>query len=113
MEFGKVSNEELEQTDFTLPPDREVNKQVLQSFNGATKFYIGCAKWGRPDWVGKLYPKKTKPKDFLEHYARIFNCIEFNAVYYRMPFPQRCMAMEGEGTRRLPVLPQVYRCHHT
>ncbi|MCB0697330.1 MAG: DUF72 domain-containing protein [Chitinophagaceae bacterium] len=87
MEFGKVTPEELEQIDFTLPPDPAVNSEVLQPFEGNTKFYIGCAKWGRPDWVGKLYPKKTKPKDFLEHYARIFNCIEFNAVYYRMPFP--------------------------
>lgn len=87
MDFGKVTPEELEQTDFSLPADPKVNGDVLQPFNGKTKFYIGCAKWGRPDWVGKLYPKKTKPKDFLEHYAHIFNCIEFNAVYYRMPFP--------------------------
>ncbi len=87
MEFGKVTDEELAQIDFTLPPDPEVNKQVLTPLDEPTKFYIGCAKWGRKDWVGKLYPKGTKPKDFLEHYAQIFNCIEFNAVYYRMPFP--------------------------
>lgn len=91
MEFGKVTAEELEQTDFTLPPDPAVNATVLKPFKGKTKFYIGCAKWGRPDWVGKIYPKGTKPKDFLEHYARIFNCIEFNAVFYRMPFPTDVM----------------------
>lgn len=87
MEFGKVTAEELEHIDFSLPPDPDVNREVLQPFEGKTKFYIGGAKWGRPDWVGKLYPKKTQPKDFLAHYSRIFNCIEFNAVYYRMPFP--------------------------
>lgn len=87
MEFGKVTPEELDKVDFSLPADPEVNKDILQPFDGETKFYIGCAKWGRADWVGKLYPPKTKPKDFLEHYAQIFNCIEFNAVYYRMPFP--------------------------
>ncbi|MCB0701020.1 MAG: DUF72 domain-containing protein, partial [Chitinophagaceae bacterium] len=87
MEFGKVSDEELNKIDFALPPDPEVNKQVLQPLDEPTKFYIGCAKWGRKDWVGKLYPPKTKERDFLEHYAHIFNCIEFNSVFYRMPFP--------------------------
>lgn len=87
MEFGKITSEELTQTDFSLPADPPVNQTVLQAFDGDTKFYIGCAKWGRKDWVGKLYPKGTKPKDFLQHYASIFNCIEFNAVYYRLPFP--------------------------
>lgn len=87
MEFGKVTEAELSQVDFALPPDPEVNKKVLTPLKEPTKFYIGCAKWGRKDWVGKLYPPKTKEKDFLEHYAQIFNCIEFNAVYYRMPFP--------------------------
>ena len=87
MEFGKVSDQELEQIDFSLPEDPALTTEVLKAGKGNTKFHIGCAKWGRKDWVGKLYPPKTKEKDFLEHYARTFNCIEFNAVFYRMPFP--------------------------
>lgn len=87
MEFGKVSEQELEQIDFSLPEDPAITTEVLKTGKGNTKFHIGCAKWGRKDWVGKLYPPKTKEKDFLEHYARTFNCIEFNAVFYRMPFP--------------------------
>lgn len=85
MEFGKVTDKELEQIDFTLPPDPAVNKEVLKKGKGKTKFYVGCAKWGRKDWVGKLYPQGTKEKDFLEHYAHIFNCIEFNATFYKAP----------------------------
>ena len=54
MEFGKVTPEELEQIDFSLPHDPAVNKEVLRPSKNKTKFYIGCAKWGRPDWVGKL-----------------------------------------------------------
>lgn len=96
MEFGKVTAEELDSIDFTLPPDPKENKEILQGGKGNTKFYIGCAKWGRKDWVGKLYPKGTKPKDFLEHYAQIFNCIEFNAVYYRMPFPTDVMQWKSK-----------------
>lgn len=96
MEFGKVTAEELDNVDFSLPPDPEENKEVLKAGSGKTTFYIGCAKWGRKDWVGKLYPKGTKPKDFLEHYAQIFNCIEFNAVYYRMPFPTDVMQWKSK-----------------
>lgn len=96
MEFGKVTQEELNTIDFTLPVDPDVNKEVLSSNSEPTKFYIGCAKWGRKDWVGKLYPKGTKPKDFLEHYAQIFNSIEFNAVYYRMPFPTDVMQWKSK-----------------
>jgi uncharacterized protein YecE (DUF72 family) len=89
MEFGKVTDEELKQIDFTLPPDPSVNNEVLKKGKGKTKFYVGCAKWGRKDWVGKLYPVGTKEKDFLEHYAHIFNCIEFNATFYKSPSPDQ------------------------
>ena len=66
MDFGKIPEKELLQTDFTLPPDPPENKEVLKRGKGKTKFYIGCAKWGRKDWIGKLYPQGTKEKDFLE-----------------------------------------------
>jgi uncharacterized protein YecE (DUF72 family) len=89
MEFGKVTDDELKHIDFTLPPDPSVNKEVLKKGKGKTKFYVGCAKWGRKDWVGKLYPVGTKEKDFLEYYANIFNCIEFNATFYKSPSPDQ------------------------
>jgi uncharacterized protein YecE (DUF72 family) len=57
---------------------------VLKSGKGKTKFYIGCAKWGRKDWIGKLYPKGTKEKDFLRYYATLFNSIEFNGFFYNL-----------------------------
>jgi uncharacterized protein YecE (DUF72 family) len=87
MEFGRVSPEELEKINFTLPPDHPATTALLrkQKKKTNTTVFVGCAKWGRPDWVGKIYPKGTKAGDFLEHYARQFNCIELNATFYRMP----------------------------
>jgi uncharacterized protein YecE (DUF72 family) len=87
MEFGKVSPEELELVDFKLPPDREETTRILKATGGKNKpqIYVGCAKWGRKDWVGKIYPKGTKEADFLGEYAKRFNCIELNATFYRMP----------------------------
>jgi uncharacterized protein YecE (DUF72 family) len=82
MEFGKVDPSQLDSIDFTLPPDPKETKDVLAKGKGKTKFYIGCAKWGRKDWVGKLYPPKTREKDFLHYYSTVFNSIEFNGTFY-------------------------------
>ncbi|MGE0590574.1 MAG: DUF72 domain-containing protein [Cyclobacteriaceae bacterium] len=85
MDFGKVDS--LENIDFTLPPDASGTTSLLKKAKSKKKpeVFVGCAKWGRKDWVGKIYPEKTKEADFLEHYARHFNCIELNATFYRMP----------------------------
>lgn len=84
MEFGKITEQELKQTNFTLLPDPPENAEVLKKGKGKTKFRIGCAKWGRKDWVGKLYPIGTKEADFLRFYATQFNSIEFNGFFYNV-----------------------------
>ena len=48
------------------------------------KVYIGCAKWGRTEWVGKIYPPHAKEKDFLDHYVQHYNSIELNATHYKV-----------------------------
>ena len=85
MEFGRVPESELDSIDFSLPPEPEWNKQLLKGkpFSNA-RVYLGCAKWGRPEWVGKIYPPKTKEKDFLQHYVHHYNSIELNATHYRI-----------------------------
>jgi len=84
MDFGKLEEHELQEIDLSLPKDPKENKEVLAKGKGKTKFYIGCAKWGRKDWIGKLYPKGTKEKDFLHYYATQFNSIEFNGFFYNV-----------------------------
>lgn len=87
MEFGRIENELLDTADLTLPADPKRTTEVLKENKNKTKtkVYVGCAKWGRKDWVGKIYPKGTKDKDFLEAYGKQFNCIEFNAIFYKLP----------------------------
>lgn len=84
MDFGKVTDAQLEHIDFALPPDPEVTRSVLAKGNGKTEFLVGCAKWGRKDWIGSLYPQGTREKDFLKYYAQVFNSIEFNGFYYNL-----------------------------
>lgn len=87
MEFGRITSDELSGVNFSLPPDRKETTTLLKQRkdNTAPLIYVGCAKWGRKDWVGKIYPKGTKEGDFLKHYAQHFNCIELNATFYRIP----------------------------
>ncbi len=37
------------------------------------------------EWVGKVYPVGTQPRDFLSHYSRQFNSIELNSTHYGIP----------------------------
>jgi len=88
MDFGKV--EDISKVDFTLPPDDKITRQLfkeLKKNKSKPEVYVGCAKWGRPDWIGQLYPKGTKQADFLKNYVTHFNCIELNAMFYRL-FPK-------------------------
>jgi uncharacterized protein YecE (DUF72 family) len=88
MEFGSVTQEDLDRIDFRLPPDHPETDRILRKAErkpSTPGIFVGCAKWGRKDWLGKIYPDKTKEADFLEHYARHFNCIELNATFYKIP----------------------------
>lgn len=87
MEFGRVSENELNSIDFSLPAEPAENEKILDGKKKEAKVYIGCAKWGRTEWVGKIYPPKTKEKDFLNHYVEHYNCIELNATHYKIYGP--------------------------
>lgn len=87
MEFGRVDFSEINSIDFSLPKDGEQTELTLKSSTPISipDFYVGCAKWGRKEWVGLIYPPKTKEKDFLGAYVKHFNSIELNAVFYSIP----------------------------
>lgn len=105
MDFGKVVPDDLSAIDFSLPKDHPDTTKILSMASGNTTFYVGCAKWGRPDWVGKIYPPKTKQADFLQHYAKHLNSIELNATFYRMPTKTQIKSWKnkvGEGFKFCP-----------
>jgi uncharacterized protein YecE (DUF72 family) len=85
MEFGRVPEKELKKIDFSLPSEPAGNKKILQGKKTKkTAVYIGCAKWGRKEWLGKIYPPKTREKDFLQHYVQHYNSIELNATHHKL-----------------------------
>ena len=90
MEFGRLPESEVDKIDFSLPTEPLYNKTILPGKKAAQpKVYVGCAKWGRKEWVGKIYPKGTSEKDFLNLYIDHFNSIELNATGYKTPSLQQ------------------------
>ncbi|WP_316815221.1 DUF72 domain-containing protein [Pedobacter nyackensis] len=87
MDFGKVAANEIASVDFTLPKDGKQTALTLSGHQSVKEpaFYVGCAKWGRKEWVNMIYPLKTKEVDFLDQYVKHFNSIELNAVFYSIP----------------------------
>ena len=108
MEFGRISESELDKVDFTLSPDPAFNKKILSGKPAEKpKVYVGCAKWGREEWVGKIYPPKTKEKDFLKHYVHHYNSIELNATHYKIYGPLGIKKWADQRKRqRFFVLPK-------
>jgi len=46
---------------------------------------VGCSGWNYADWRGTVYPKGVPPSRWLEHYATMFDTVEINATFYRLP----------------------------
>jgi uncharacterized protein YecE (DUF72 family) len=46
---------------------------------------IGCSGWSYDDWRGGLYPNGLPQRRWLERYAEVFDTVEVNATFYRLP----------------------------
>lgn len=87
MEFGKL--ETVEGVDFSLPAEHTGTLKVLgQQKAPHCKVHIGCPIWAEEGFVGKIFPPKTKRKDFLKQYSKQFNCIELNVSHYKPLDPE-------------------------
>ena len=46
---------------------------------------IGCSGWNYAHWRELVYPKGLPPARWLEHYATLFDTVEVNTTFYRLP----------------------------
>jgi uncharacterized protein YecE (DUF72 family) len=46
---------------------------------------IGCSGWNYPHWRERVYPKGLPERRWLEHYATLFDTVEINSTFYRLP----------------------------
>ena len=96
MDFGKLTN--IEGIDFELPREPARTGRVLERAGRPADdawLVLGAPAWARKDWVGKLYPTGTSPRDLLRAYARVCGAIELNGTYYNVPEPHVLAAYTG------------------
>ncbi len=48
---------------------------------------IGCSGWSYKDWSGLFYPERLAAKEYLGFYSKVFNCVEIDSSFYRVPSP--------------------------
>jgi uncharacterized protein YecE (DUF72 family) len=46
---------------------------------------IGCSGWNYAHWRERVYPRGVPQRRWLEHYATLFDAVEVNATFYRLP----------------------------
>lgn len=110
MEFGKLEN--IENVDWSLPEIGEDSLRYLESLPGdsqTAKFFIGTPAWGRPEWVGGIYPAKSKPASFLNYYGENFSCIELNTVHYRIPTEKQVQSWREKVPSSFLFCPKVFQ----
>lgn len=73
-------------------------------------FAIGLAIWGYKNWVGDLFPAKTRAQNFLNCYAKRFSIVEGNTTFYAIPSPETVDRWRQEtepGFQFFPKLPKT------
>jgi uncharacterized protein YecE (DUF72 family) len=46
---------------------------------------VGCSGWNYAHWRERVYPKGLPTRRWLEHYATLFDTVEVNTTFYRLP----------------------------
>ena len=46
---------------------------------------IGCSGWNYKSWKGRFYPPHLPASKWLDHYAGLFDTVEINNTFYRLP----------------------------
>jgi uncharacterized protein YecE (DUF72 family) len=46
---------------------------------------VGCSGWSYSHWREGVYPEGVPQRRWLEHYATLFDTVEVNATFYRLP----------------------------
>jgi len=55
------------------------------SENAVSPVRIGCSGWNYAHWREVVYPKGLPAARWLEHYATLFDTVEVNNTFYRLP----------------------------
>jgi len=60
---------------------------------------VGCSGWDYPHWKARFHPAAVSRARWLEAYATIFDTVELNNSFYRLPAPETFAAWAGRVPR--------------
>ena len=66
---------------------------------------VGCSGWQYRDWRGPVYPAGLPARDWFEHYATLFDTVEINNTFYRLPPAVDGRGVGGAGAARASSTP--------
>lgn len=49
------------------------------------EYRIGCSGWSYKGWLGTFYPSHYASSDFLRLYSSVFETVEIDSTFYRIP----------------------------
>jgi uncharacterized protein YecE (DUF72 family) len=52
------------------------------------KYFLGTSGWMYNHWKGPFYPDDMSNEDMLEYYSHVFNTVEVNNTFYKLPKKQ-------------------------
>lgn len=88
---------------------------------------VGCSGWVYKEWRGRFYPRELTQREWFAYYASVFDTVEINNTFYRLPTEQAvdgwhdqappgfCYALKvGQyGSHRKKLTdPEVWLAHH-
>ncbi len=71
---------------------------------------IGTSGFSYKDWLGNFYPQFCPQQDFLRFYATVFNTVEIDSTFYRIPtieMVKRWKKTTGDGFTFTAKFPQT------
>ena len=72
-------------------------------------FYLGCAVWSYKEWVGNLYPPKSRSQDFLNLYSQRFTTVEGNTTFYAIPTTETIAKWVEQTSPGFKFCPKLHR----
>lgn len=94
--WATASDPRLARNVFGQDPAMPVGSQPLVASPTSGSVRIGCSGWDYAEWRGVAYPGDLPRARWLGAYADLFDTVELNATFYRLPTEA---AVEGWASR--------------
>ncbi|MFW6262544.1 MAG: DUF72 domain-containing protein [Thermotogota bacterium] len=77
---GNGNQQPLFKNEFVGIPRKPMPKK-----NHKKHYWIGTSGFSYDDWVGEVYPERLNKNKWFDYYCSLFNALELNMSYYRLP----------------------------